>query len=41
MGCPVLSFFQLVLGIPSKLIPDTVNKGLRAPEILPEEGLEL
>ena len=41
VGCPVLGFFQLVFGIPPKLTPDTVNKGLEAPEILPEEGLEL
>ena len=41
MGCPISGFFQLVLGVPPKLTPDIVNEGLGAPEILPEEGLEL
>ena len=41
MGCPVLSFFQLVLGVSPKLTPDIVNKGLETPEIFSEEGFEL
>ena len=32
MGCPVSDFFQLVLGVPSKLTLDAVNKSLEAPE---------
>ena len=40
VGCPVSGFFQLVLGVPPKLTPDAVNKGLRASEVLSEEGLE-
>ena len=38
--CPVSGFFQLVLGVPSKLIPDIVDKGLRIPEIFLEKGFE-
>ena len=41
MGCPVLGFFQLVLGVPPKLTPDTVNEGLETPEILLKEGYKL
>ena len=41
MGCPVLGFFQLVLGVYLKLTPDTVNKSLRASEVFLEESLEL
>ena len=41
MGCLIADFFQLILGVPPKLTPDAVNKGLRAPEVLSEEGLEL
>ena len=41
MGCLVSSFFQLVLGVPLKLTPDVVNKGLGTSEVLLEEGLEL
>ena len=41
MGCPVSGFFQLVLGVPPKLTPDAVNKGLRASKVFLEEGLEL
>ena len=41
MGCLVLGFFQLVLGVPPKLTLDIVNEGLGAPEIFLEEGLEL
>ena len=37
----VSDFFQLVLGVLPKLIPDNVNEGLGAPKILPEKGLEL
>ena len=39
--CPLSGLFQLVLGVPSKLTPDIVNKGLRIPEVLSEEGFEL
>ena len=41
VGCPVSSFFQLVLGVSPKLTPDAVNKDLRTSEVLSEEGLEL
>ena len=41
MGYPVSDFFQLVLGVPPKLTPDAVNKGLRTSEVLSEEGFEL
>ena len=41
VGCPVSGFFQLVLGVPSKLTPDTINKGLGAPKVLSEEDFEL
>ena len=41
MRYPVLGFFQLVLGVPSKLTLDTVNEGLGTPKILLKEGLEL
>ena len=41
MGCPVLSPFQLILGVLSKLTPDTFNKGMRASEVLSEEEFEL
>ena len=41
MKCPVSDFFQLVLGVPPKLISDTVNKSLETPEILSEEDFEL
>ena len=36
----ISGFFQLVLGVLSKLTSDTVNKSLEAPEIFPEEGIE-
>ena len=41
MGCPISDFFQLILGVPPELTPDAVNEGLRASEVLLEEGLEL
>ena len=41
MRCPVSDFFQLILGVSPKLTPDGVNEGLRASEVLSEEGLEL
>ena len=41
VGCPVSGFFQLVLGVPPKLTPDAVNKGLGTSEVLLEEDLEL
>ena len=41
VGGVVSSFFQLVLGVPSKLAPDAINKGLGVPEIFLEEVLEL
>ena len=41
MGCLISDFFQLILEAPLKLAPDTVDKGLRAYEIFPEEGFEL
>ena len=41
MGCPILDFFQLILGVPPKLTPDAINKGLSAFEVLLEEGFEL
>ena len=37
----VLSLFQLVLEVPSKLAPDTIDKGLEVPKVLLEEVLEL
>ena len=41
MWCPVLNFFQLILGIVSKLILNIVDEGLRIPKVLPEEDFEL
>ena len=41
VGCPISGFFQLVLGVPPKLTPDAVNKGLGTSEVLSEEGFEL
>ena len=41
MGCPILDFFQLILGVPPKLTPDAVNESLRASEVFLEESLEL
>ena len=41
MGCPISDFFQLRLGVPPKLTPDAVNKGLRASKVLSKEGFEL
>ena len=41
MGCPISDFFQLILGVLPKLTPDAVNEGLKASEVLSEEGLEL
>ena len=41
MGSIVSSFFQLVLGVSSKLTLDAINKGLGVSEVLLEEGLEL
>lgn len=37
----VLGFFQLVLRVSFKLISDTVNRGLRAFEVFPEEDFEV
>lgn len=41
VGCLVLGLFQLVLEIPPKLNPDTVNKSLRTFEISTEEDSKL
>ena len=41
MGGIVSSLFQLILGVPSKLAPTTINKGLKVPEVFLEEILEL
>ena len=41
VGCSISSFFQLVLGVLSKLTPDTVNKDLRVSEIFLEESFEV
>ena len=40
MGFLVLSFFQLILVVPPKLTLDVVNKGLRASNVLSEEGFK-
>ena len=37
----ILSFFQLILGIPSKLALDAINKGLGVPQIFLKESFEL
>lgn len=41
IGCLVLGFFELILWVPPKLIPDTVNNDLRAFKMLLEEGFEV
>ena len=41
VGSVVLGFFQLVLGVPSKLALNAINKSLGVPKVLLEEGLEL
>ena len=41
MGDPISGFFQQVLGVPSKLTPDTVNKDLETHKILFEEYFKL
>ena len=41
VGGVVLSLFQLILGVPSKLAPNTIDKGLEVPKVLLEEVLEL
>ena len=41
MGGIILRFFYLVLGVPFKLAPDTINKSLEVPKVLLEEGLVL
>ena len=40
MWCPVSNLFQLVLGVPSKLILDIVNEDLRILEIFLEKDFE-
>ena len=41
VGGVVSSLFQLILEVSSELTPDAIDKGLRVPKILSEEGLEL
>lgn len=41
IGDVLSSFFQLILGVSSKLTPDCINKGLRISEILLEERFEV
>ena len=41
VGDVVSSFFQLVLGIFSKLIPNAINKSLGVLKVFSEKGLEL
>ena len=41
VGGVVLSLFQLVLGVPSKLAPDAINKSLVVPEVFSKEVFEL
>ena len=41
VGDVVSSFFKLVLGVPFKLAPDTIDKGLGVPKVLLEEVFEL
>lgn len=41
MRCLVSSFFQLILGVPYKLILNIVNKSLGISEVYQEEGFEL
>ena len=41
VGGVVSSLFQLVLEVPSKLAPNTINKGLGVPEVFSEEVFEL
>ena len=40
MWYTVLGFFQLVLGVFSKLTPDIVDESLRILEVLSEKGFE-
>ena len=37
----ILSLFQLIMGVPSKLTPDTINKSFGVPQIFLEECLKL
>ena len=41
VGSVISSLFQLVLGVPSKLTLDAINKGLKVSEVFLEEGFEL
>ena len=41
MGYPVLGFFPLVLGISLELTPDTINKGLKIPNIFFKESFQV
>ena len=41
MGGVVSGFFQLVLGVPFKLTPDAINKGLGVSKIFLKEDLKL
>ena len=41
MGGVISSHFQLVLGVPSKLISNTIDKGLGVSKIFSEESLEI
>ena len=41
MRCPISGFFQLVLGVLSKLTPNIINKSLVIFEIFSKEGFKL
>ena len=41
IGGVVLSLFYLVLGVPSKLVPDLIDKGLGVPKVFLKKGLKL
>ena len=40
MRCPISGFFQLILGVFPKLIPNTVNESLGIPEVFFEEDFQ-
>ena len=41
VGGVILSFFQLVLAVSFKLIPDAINKGLKVSKVFLKENLEV
>lgn len=41
MECPILHFFQLVLGVFLKLIFDIVNKGFKIPKVFSKKSFKI